>query len=269
MRIFLAPFLSAILLAQLLCAPSALAQGDVRPRRSQTAVEPSPSSLPPKDGQWQTRPTPLVTSAENLTVLDSKNEPIIRVALATEARSASISTTSHLMNATDVVNTMVALDVARIRLEPRLLSPLPLTTEEAFRLSLAALTTRADAELKAREVKAATNEDSQVTLDNATKTWGLLIGDHYSQSEAEELRARLLDAAIETTIVPLSPPASTVAKSRGASTTTTSASAPAPSWSSCGRKASCSSSSTPERAPRVGGRSPRPSPKRSSRCGGS
>jgi stage II sporulation protein D len=226
-RIFLAPFLSAILLAQLLCAPSALAQGEVRPRRSQTTVEPSPSSLPPKDGQWQTRPTPLVTSAENLTVLDSKNEPIIRVALATEARSASISTTSHLMNATNVVNTMVALDVARVRLEPRLLSPLPTTTEEAFRLSLAALTTRADAEQKAREVKAATNEDSQVTLDNATKTWGLLIGDHYSQSEAEELKARLLDAAIETTIVPLSPQASTVAKSRGASTTTTLASAPA------------------------------------------
>jgi len=226
-RIFLAPFLSAILLAQLLCAPSAFAQGDVRPRRSQTAVESSPSSLPPKDGQWQTRPTPLVTSAENLTALDSKNEPIIRVALATEARSASISTTGHLMNATDVVNTMVALDVARVRVEPRLLSPLPTTTEEAFRLSLAALTSRADAEQKAREVKAATNEDSQVTLDNATKTWGLLIGDRYSQPEAEELRARLLDAAIETTIVPLSPQASTVAKSRGASTPTTSASAPA------------------------------------------
>lgn len=227
MRIFLAPFLSAILLAQLLCAPSAFAQGDVRPRRSQTAVEPSPSSLPPKDGQWQTRPTPLVTSAEKLTALDSKNEPIIRVALATEARSASISTTSHLMNATDVVNTMVALDVARVRVEPRLLSPLPTTTEEAFRLSLASLTSRADAEQKAREVKAATNEDSQVTLDNATKTWGLLIGDRYSQPEAEELRARLLDAAIETTIVPLSPQASLVAKSRGASIPTTSASAPA------------------------------------------
>src|SRR4029079_13853810 len=50
-------------------------------------------------------------------------------------------------------------------------------------------------------------EDAQVMLDNGTKTWGLLIGDHYSQQEAEELRARLLDAAIETTIVSLSPSA--------------------------------------------------------------
>ncbi|MEP6742899.1 MAG: hypothetical protein ABJB61_10410, partial [bacterium] len=102
---------------------------------------------------------------------------MIRIALATDARSASISTTGHLMDATDVANTMVALDVARVRVEPRLLSPLPATAEEAFRLRLAALPSRADAEQKAREVKDATNEESQVTFDGANKTWGLLIGD--------------------------------------------------------------------------------------------
>jgi stage II sporulation protein D len=130
------------------------------------------------------------------------------------------------MNATDVVNTMVALDVAKVRVEPRLLSPLPATTEEVFRLSLAALSSRADAEQKAREIKETTNEDAQVTFDSTNKTWGLLIGDHFAQQEAEELRARLLDAAIETTIVPLSP-AATVAKSRDAKTTVPVASAPA------------------------------------------
>jgi stage II sporulation protein D len=225
-RIFLAPFLSAILLAQLLCAPSVFAQGDVRPRRSQTAVGPSPTSPPVNDGQWQTPPASLVTSVDKLSAADSKNEPTIRVALATNARSASISTTGHLMNATDVANTMVALDVARVRVEPRFLSPLPRTTEEAFRLGLVALSSRADAEQKAREVKVATNEEAQVTFDHANKTWGLLIGDHYSQQEAEELRARLLDAAIETTIVRLSPPASTVAKNRDAPATMPTASAP-------------------------------------------
>jgi len=225
-RIFLAPFLSAILLAQLLCAPSVFAQGDVRPRRSQTTVEPSPPSTPPKDGQWQTPSTSPVTSADSLTAGASRNEPVIRVALATGARSASISTTGHLTNATDVANSMVALDVARVRLEPRLFSPLPAATEEAFRLSLAALSSRADAEQKAREVKEATNEDSQITLDNVTKTWGLLIGDHYSQPEAEELRAQLLDAAIETTILPLSRPGATVAKNRDTQAATSAASVP-------------------------------------------
>ncbi|HEX9544166.1 MAG TPA: hypothetical protein VF955_03215, partial [Pyrinomonadaceae bacterium] len=72
MRIFLAPFLSAILLAQLLCAPSVFAQGDVRPRRSQTSVEPSPASTPPKDGQWQTPSTSPVTSTDSLTAAVSK-----------------------------------------------------------------------------------------------------------------------------------------------------------------------------------------------------
>jgi len=225
-RIFLAPFLSAILLAQLLCAPLVLAQRDVRPRRSQTTVDPSPVSTPPKDGQWQTPSTSPVTSADSLPAAGSKNEPVIRVALATDARSASISTTGHLMNATDVANSMVALDVARVRLEPRLFSPLPVATEEAFRLTLAALSSRAAAEQKAREVKEATNEDSQITLDNGTKTWGLLIGNDYSQPDAEELRARLLDAAIETTIVSLSPPGSTAAKNRDPQTTTPAASVP-------------------------------------------
>ncbi len=217
MRIFLAPFLSAILLAQLVCASSVFAQGDVRPRRSQT-TEPSQPSPPTNNGQWQTPPPSPVTSFDKLSAADSKNEPTIRVALATDARSASISTTGHLMNATDVANTMVALDVARVRVEARLLSPLPPTREESFRLSLAALSSRVEAEQKAREIKEATNEDSQVTLDNVTKTWGLLIGDRYSQPEAEELRARLLDAAIDTTVVPLSPAGSTVAKNDIAAT---------------------------------------------------
>ena len=219
MRIFLAPFLSAILLAQLLSAPAVFGQGDVRPRRAQN-IEPSPVSPPPKDGTWQTRTTSLVTSPDNLPAADSKNEPTIRVALATDARSASISTTGRLMNATDIANTMVALDVARVRVEAHLLSPLPPPVEDGFRLSLAALPSRADAEQKSREIKEATNEDSQVTLDNATKSWGLLIGDRYTQAEAEELRARLLDVAIDTTIVPLSPQPSTVARNRDSSTTT-------------------------------------------------
>jgi stage II sporulation protein D len=225
-RIFLAPFLSAILLAQLLCAPSVFAQGEVRPRRSQPAIEPSSAPPSTNNDQWQTRSPSLVTSSDNLTTGDSKNEPIIRVALATDARSASISTTVNLMNATDVVNTMVALDVAKVRVEPRLLSPLPATTEEVFGLSLAALSSRADAEQKAREIKETTNEDAQVTFDSTNKTWGLLIGDHFAQQEAEELRARLLDAAIETTIVPLSS-AAMAARNRDAKTTVPVASAPA------------------------------------------
>jgi stage II sporulation protein D len=224
-RIFLAPFLSAFLLAQLLCAPSVFAQGDVRPRRSQTAVELAPTSPPENDGRWQTPPASPVTSIDKVSSADAKNEPTIRVALATDARSASISTTGHLMNATDVADTMVNLEIARVRVEAHLLSPLPPASEESFRLSVAALSSRAAAEQKAREVKEATNEEAQVTFDNANKTWGLLIGDRFSQQEADEVRARLLDAAIETTMVPLSPPAA-LAKNRDSTITTPPASAP-------------------------------------------
>ncbi len=228
MRIFLAPLLSAVLLAQLLCAPSVSAQGDVRPRRSQPTVESKPVPPQSQPDQWQTAAPAPIISANNPAPADGKNEPIIRVALATDARSASISTTGHLMDATDVANTMVALDVARVRIEPRLLSPLPVTAEETFRLSLATLPSRALAEQKAREVKEATNEESQITFDNNAKTWGLLIGSRYSQQEAEELRARLQDAAIETTILPLSPPTTshTLARNRDGQTATNAAVVP-------------------------------------------
>lgn len=202
MRIFLAPFLSAVLLAQLLGSSQAFGQGDVRPRRSQTASEPQPTVSTSRPGDWQQSSPPITTT---LTTIVSGNEPVIRVALATDTRSASISTTGQLMNATDVANTLVALEVSRVRVEPRLLSPLPAATEDAFRLSVAALPSRAEAEQKAREVKEATNEESQISFDSEKKTWGLLIGERYSQQEAEEVRTRLLEASLETSIVPLSP----------------------------------------------------------------
>jgi len=81
------------------------------------------------------------------------------------------------MNASDEGSTLVAMDVARVRLEPRLLSPLPVTDNaDWFKIQLAGLPARDDAEQKSKEVREAIGEDSQVLYDTETKTWGLLIG---------------------------------------------------------------------------------------------
>ncbi|HKP46857.1 MAG TPA: SpoIID/LytB domain-containing protein [Pyrinomonadaceae bacterium] len=215
MRVLLALFLSALLLSNVL-APGAFAQGEVRPRRSQPSLS---QAEPAKAPDWQSRGEPTITSAATTAAIEPKNEPTIRIALATDVRSASISTSGHLMNATDVANTMAALDVASVRVEARLLSPAAAITEDGFRLGLTALASKSDAEQKIREIKEATNEDAQITFDNVNKTWGLLIGDRYSQQEAEDLRARLIEAAIETTLVPLSNGPAT-AKNNSTSTTT-------------------------------------------------
>jgi stage II sporulation protein D len=130
-------------------------------------------------------------------------EPTIRVALATDVRSATISTNGHLMNATDLATTLVTMDVARVRLEPRLLSPLPATDNaDAYRIQIAGLTSRADAEEKSRAVRETTSEGSQIAYDTETKTWGLLFGTRRPQIEAEELRARLEGAGFDATIAP-------------------------------------------------------------------
>jgi stage II sporulation protein D len=200
MRNFLARSAVAVLLAVQLISPSfALGQ--------QTGQDKARSPAPPEKptGDWQI--------GESLTVFDQpvsdspvkesayKQEPLIRVALATDVRSATVSTTGHLLNARDDGPTLVALDVARVRLEPRLLSPLPATEEtDAFRVQLAGLSARDEAEQKSKEVQEASGEDSQVVYDTDAKTWGLIVGTRRSQLEAEELLARLESAGLDATV---------------------------------------------------------------------
>src|SRR5919106_5735661 len=103
-----------LLLVQSFLLPVAFAQQDTRTRRTQPAW-PAPSAS-----------TPVITSLAPAT----GPEPTIRVALTTDARSAVISTTGHLMNASGNSKTLLALDTSRVRVDPRLLSPLPAAAEE-------------------------------------------------------------------------------------------------------------------------------------------
>jgi stage II sporulation protein D len=223
MRNFLARFTVAILLTQFLNVIPAFSQEETRPRRSQTERDSAPSSVPkasapkpPLNDEWKAPASNKIVSLDQTEPASSKQEPTIRVALATDTRSATISTTGRLMNATDVATTLVSLNVPRVRLEPRLLSPIPLSaeTEPAYRLEIAGLASRIEAEQRSKEVRDATGEDSQISQDIETKTWGLIVGKRHSQAEAEELRAQLEDAGFAASVVPLS-----VATSNNASST--------------------------------------------------
>jgi stage II sporulation protein D len=119
--------------------------------------------------------------------------------------AATISSSGHLLNAIDEGMPLVDLEVARVRLEPRLLAPLPpAPREDLFQIQLAGLASRAEAEQKARAVTEATNEESRVISDAETKTWGVMVGARYSEIQAEELRARLEAADLQATVVPVS-----------------------------------------------------------------
>jgi hypothetical protein len=111
----------ALLLAQAFFLPIAFGQqqtpSDTRPRRTQP-VWTTPAATTP------------IISTPTLTTITGP-EPKIRVALNTDARSALISTTGHLMNASGGGTTLLALDTSRVRVDPRLLSPLPAASEDS------------------------------------------------------------------------------------------------------------------------------------------
>ena len=224
MRHFLARGNIAILLALQLFSPSVgLGQEGVRQRRSQPPAEAAKPTSSPAE-QWKP-PSQKVVSFERLSPSDSQPEPLIRVALATDVRSAIISTTGHLMNASDVA--LTPLDIARVRLEPRLLSPLSSSSaalangEPSFRLQIGGLASRTEAEEKAKDVSEIIGEAPQVGYDSETKLWTLLTISGRPRIEADELRARLEDAGFDVAVVLIArqtPPATsspTLAKSQG------------------------------------------------------
>ena len=128
----------------------------------------------------------------------------MRIALATDVRSATVSSNSHLLSATDLAQTFAPLDVARVRVEAHLLAPLP-AVEENFSLRIAGLASRAEAESQAKLIRQATSESAQVVLDAETQTWGLLIGPRRSREGADIAQMRLEDSGFAATVVDLSP----------------------------------------------------------------
>ncbi|MDQ3472561.1 MAG: SpoIID/LytB domain-containing protein, partial [Acidobacteriota bacterium] len=173
---------------------------DTRPRRTQTS---STQSNP----QWRAPASESPASVIENAVLASGPEPQIRIALGIDVRSATVSTAGRLLQATGDSSTLLALDVGRVRLEPRLLSPLPpITSENSFRLQVAGAASREEASQKARDVKEVIGEESQITFDAETKVWGLLVGARRPRAEAEQLSERLNDAGFDSNVFQSVPP---------------------------------------------------------------
>ena len=176
-----------LLLAQSLFLPIASAQQqETRPRRTQPVWTP-PSAT-----------TPIIAAPALTTTIGP--EPTIRVALTTDARSAVISTTGHLMNASGG-STLLAMDTSRVRVDPRLLSPRQTVGDDAaFRVIVGGAASREEAEENEKEIQKAAGEDAHTIYDTETKTWGMVIGTTHPREEAEEIRARLEAAGFDATV---------------------------------------------------------------------
>jgi len=175
----------SLLIAHALVASSlAFAQdaAQTRPRRTQTQPQPATSSAP------------IITETARLA-----GEPLIRIGLATDARSVIISSGGRLLSATEPNQAPTPLAVARVRLESRLLAPQPETFDaNNYKVELAGVVARADAERLAREVREQMSEAAEIKLDAATNTWRALVGSNLSATKAGELREQLEDAGFAT-----------------------------------------------------------------------
>src|ERR1051325_1343259 len=147
-----------LLLAKSLLLPIVFGQQQTpeitRPRRTQPVWTP-PSAT-----------TPIITTPNLTTVTGA--EPTIRVALTPDARWAVISTPGPLMNAGGGGKTLLALDTSRVRVDPRLLSPLPANEDGGFRVTVGGAATRHEAEENEKEIQKITEKDAHAVYDTET-----------------------------------------------------------------------------------------------------
>src|SRR6185436_16267275 len=187
----LARSVATLLVLHSLVSSSILAQtAQTRPRRTQ------PESQP----QWVSPPTTSSPIQLPTIGLVAGPEPTIRVALNTSVRSAVISTSGKLMNASGKTS-VVALDTSRVRVEARQLSPIPSAVAESlYRVTINGEETRERAEEIEQEIQKATGEEAHEVPNQKTNTWSVVVDKARSREEAEELRATLETLGIDAEV---------------------------------------------------------------------
>src|SRR5215210_1465241 len=120
-RFFTAALLTCALVSPTLILNAQEGRPATRPRRATTQ-------------EWPTTSTsePITVPDIEPEVVKLTKEPVIRIGLATGARSVTVSTTGNVLNATDLTEQPLPLELARVRIEPRAYPALmPPATEEA------------------------------------------------------------------------------------------------------------------------------------------
>jgi stage II sporulation protein D len=118
-RIFAATLLPCLLVSSSFTLSAQDSRQTVtRPRRATTSEWPTATPGDTTDAEAE---------AETARV---KGEPSVRIGLAVDARSVTVSTNGRLLNATETGTQPAPFEVARVRIEPRTLPPLPIPTPD-------------------------------------------------------------------------------------------------------------------------------------------
>src|SRR5688572_21477593 len=123
------------------------------------------------------------------------NEPFIRIGLATNAYSVSITTTDSQLVALSPEEQPVYLATNRVAVTARSYRP---PEVEIYNFEIQNIESAEEATGVAKEIRDATGEKTVFSLDSATNTWRVRIGDaKQSIEEADEFKAKLAEKGFE------------------------------------------------------------------------
>jgi stage II sporulation protein D len=188
--------IASVMLSPLSFGPSAAAQETRERRISGDAGEKSPRT-------WPANPESVVrASAESKEPGRLSAEPVMRIALSTGVRTATISTTASLLNASEFNSSAQPLETARVRVESRMLSP-SRQADDKFDIEIARSLSREDAERMVDSVRQTTGVNARPVSDSRDK-WKLVVSVE-SLEDADAVTAKLEDAGFETSLSSAAP----------------------------------------------------------------
>ena len=213
-RIVAIVLLASTLFSPLTFSPSTFAQD----RERRATGEAGQTKTWPSDQGTISR-----TASESKELAQLSDEPVMRIALSTGTRSATISTNAQLVNASEINAQSLPLDTSRVRVESRMLSPTRSTDDHPFDLEVGRSLPRADADRMVDQIRELTGVVARLAPETSDK-WKVLI-QAKSIEEADDLSAKLEDAGFEVllpgdaTSLKGPAPVTSDAKTRSVSTT--------------------------------------------------
>ncbi len=122
-------------------------------------------------------------------------EPVIRIGLATNAQTVSITTADSSLVASSVGEPNKFLEANKITVAARSYRP---PEYEIYHFEIPNIASQTEADALAKEIREATNEKTAVLIDAAKNTWRVSIGEKISTiEEADEFKADLSDKGFE------------------------------------------------------------------------
>lgn len=126
-------------------------------------------------------------------------EPLIRIGLATNASSVSITTADSSLVAVSPDEPNRILGTARVSVSARTYRP---PEVENYRIEFQNLPTQNEANSLARDIREATGETALTSLDPASNTWKIWVGTvKDSEIDADELKTKLAEKGFDDAVI--------------------------------------------------------------------